>query len=139
MNINLDDELRQTRAKFQAYDQGAPVTKWVLIIALGVLLGSIASTLAIRAMDTAIIRYQLHEMSKKLEADQAKMKARRDEQNKINAARLKQQQIENEKKQAGFRQAMETCNYWRDQYRKDASSSNQYQRDQSCSFVNEFR
>lgn len=139
MNINLDDELRQTRSKFQKYDEGAPVTKWVLIIALGVFLGSIASTLAIRAMDNAIIRYELHELNKKLAADQAKMKAKQEEQKKLNAARLKQQQIENEKKQAGFRQAMETCNYWRDQYRKEGSSYNQFQRDQACNFVNEFR
>lgn len=138
MNINMDDEIRANRSRFTS-DAKNTTSKWILIIAIGVFLGTTASTLSIRVMDNAILKYQLYELNKKLRADQARMKARQDEQNKINAARLKQQQIENDKKQAALRQAMETCNFWREEYKKDRTSYNKMHRDQSCNFANEFR
>ncbi len=139
MNINMDDELREIRNRFNTSERGSPLSMWVLIIAIGVFLGATASTLSIRVMDNAIVRYELHKLNQELAAEQEKMRIRQEERNKINAVKSKKQRLENEKKQAGYRQAMETCNFWRDQYRKEPSNSNQYQREQSCNFVNEFR
>lgn len=138
MNINMDDEVRGHRSRFYSEVKSSG-HEWVLVIVAGVYLGTMASTFSIRFVDNAILRYELYELNKQFTAEQAKMKVRQQEQNKINAARLKQQQIENEKKRAGFRQAMETCNFWQHQYRKEQTLSNLYLRDQSCDFVNEFR
>ncbi|MBD3635641.1 MAG: hypothetical protein HUJ23_12150 [Methylophaga sp.] len=140
MYINLDDENRANRSRFTSDAKSTTSSsKWILIIAMGVFLGTTASTLSVRVMDNAILKYQLHELNKKLKADQARMRAKQEEQNKINAARLKQQQIENQEKQAGLRQAMETCNFWQEEYKKERTSYNKMHRDQSCNFVNEFR
>lgn len=138
MKINIDEELRMNRARSNA-DRGAPLTMFVVLASLAVFMGTTASTLAIRAMDNAIARYELNELNKKLAAEQLRMKAKRDEQNKINAARLKQHQLDEQKRQAGLRQAVETCNFWREQYKKENTSYNKLQRQQSCNFVNDFR
>ncbi len=151
MSVTIDDEIKANRERFNTQvNEKSSSFGLVLIIAIGVFLGTTTSTLAIRLMDGAIMRYELNELNKKLAIDQATLRerlkeqskinaARQQQQSKINAARQQQQMIENEKRQAGYRQAMETCNFWRDQYRRAQTNSNKYQRDQACNFVNEFR
>lgn len=145
MDVNLDDDIRSNRERFQSEPRSS-ASRWVLIITIGVFLGSMTSWATQRGIDYLFVKIAISELNKQLardkETSQRMLKEQRiklEEQKLINAEKTAQRQMENEKKQAGFRQAMETCNFWRDQYRKEPNSSNQYQRDQSCNFVNDFR
>jgi regulator of replication initiation timing len=90
-------------------------------------------------MDNAIVRYELNELNKQLAIEQARMKTRLAEQNKINAARLEKQKIEDQKRKAGYRQANETCIFRTEQARTNNSQQNRLYRDQACALVNQFR
>lgn len=61
------------------------------------------------------------------------------EQNRINTMREQERELENIEREAALKQAMETCNFWREEYKKQSSSYNKMQRDQSCSFARQFR
>lgn len=138
MNINMDDDIRSNRGKFQS-EQRTSMSKWVLIITIGVFLGTMASWATQKGIELLMINIALNEMNKRVAIESDITQRRLEEQREKSTALAKKRTIENEKKQAGFRQAMETCNFWRDQYRKEPTSTNQYQREQSCSFVNQFR
>ncbi len=138
MNINVDDDIRANHAKFQKSTKRSAL-KWILIVATGVFIGATASTLSIRAMDIVVLRIQLNELNKEMAADRQREQAKREEERKTNAAIAKQRQIENEKIQAGLRQALETCKYWQDSYRQDPSNQNKIYMDEACDLVAQFR
>ncbi|WP_438971525.1 hypothetical protein [Methylophaga sp.] len=138
MNINMDDDIRSNRSKFQS-EQRTSMSKWVLIITIGVFLGTMASWATQKGIELLMVKIAISEMNKKVARQNEITQKRLEEQRRQSAAQAQQRKLENEQKQAGYRQAMETCNYWRDQYRKESSSNNKYQRDQSCNFVSQFR
>jgi len=138
VNIDMDDDIRSNRSKFQS-EQRTSMSKWVLIITIGVFLGTMASWATQKGIELLMVKIAISEMNKQAAIQSEITQKRLEDQKRKNAVLARERQIENEKKQAGFRQAMETCNYWRDQYRKESTSTNKYQRDQSCSFVSEFR
>jgi hypothetical protein len=145
MDVNLDDDIRSNRARFQSEPKSS-ASRWVLIITIGVFLGSMAAWGTQRGLDYLFVKIAISEFNKQAARDRQasqrmleKQRIKLEEQKLINAEKAAKRQLENEKRKAGLRQAMETCNFWRDQYRKEPNSSNQYQRDQSCNFVNEFR
>jgi hypothetical protein len=86
-----------------------------------------------------MLRIAVNELNKQTAIQSQINKTRLEEQRKINAANAKQRQIVNEKKQAGLRQAMETCNFWQEQYKQNVTSQNRFYRDEACNLVKEFR
>lgn len=139
MNINLDDDIRQSRIKPSESNFPISLSQLFFIIVIGVFIANMFSWGAQRGIEYVIAKEMMKQASNELAEITARNKDRAEEQRKINAKIEKQRQLKNEKKQAGYRQAMETCNFWRDQYRSAQTSSNKYQRDQACNFVNEFR
>lgn len=145
MDVNLDDDIRSNRARFQSESRSS-TSRWVLIITMGVFLGSMAAWSMQRGIDYLFVKITISEWNNQLARDREisqrmleEHRIKLEEQKLINAEQAAKRQLANEKRQAGLRQAMETCHFWRDQYRKEPNSSNQYHRDQSCNFVNEFR
>jgi len=138
MNINLDDDARKMRA-YTPPNKKTSMFAWLIIISLAVFIGNMSSWGAQKAIDLHIAQQILKKAKEELAIQKQIHNARMDEQRRNNAQIAKQRQLEKQKKQAGYRQASETCNFWRDQYRKSKTNSNKYQRDQACNFVNEFR
>ncbi len=138
MDVNLDDDIRANRARFQAEPMSS-ASRWVLIITIGVFLGTMASWVTQRGIDYILVRVALSEWSKQSAMYDERVQKRQEDQNKLNAMITKQKQIENAKRQAGLRQATETCNFWRDAYQKEPSSQNKMYMEQACSLVRDFR
>jgi hypothetical protein len=139
MNINLDDDIRHARVRTSANSISVPLSQLFFIIVFGVFIANMLSWGAQRGIDFMVAQQLLKKASEELAIQQKLNDARMKEQRKINAKIVLQRQLENQKKQAGYRQAIETCNFWRDQYRKSQTSSDKYQLDRSCDFVNQFR
>lgn len=138
MNINLDDDLKQSRRRLPE-ESRVSLSQLLFVIVLGVFIANMLSWGAQRGIDYLVAKEILRQATKEMAEMNARTKAKLEEQRRINANAAKQREMENQKRQAGLRQAVETCMYWREQYRKDRSSYNKLQRDQSCSFVSEFR
>lgn len=138
MNINLDDDLKQLRRRLPE-ESRVSLSQLLFVIVLGVFIANMLSWGAQRGIDYLVAKEILRQATEDMAEMNARTKAKLEEQRRINANAAKQREIENQKRQAGLRQAMETCTYWREQYLKDRSSYNKLQRDQSCNFVSEFR
>ena len=94
-----------------------------------------------RGIDLVIAKELVRQASNELAKVTAKNKARLEEQKRINAKRAEEQrtineqyQLEEMKRQAGYKQAMETCTFWQNQYKKEPTSYNKLQRSESCYF-----
>ncbi|MCX4186236.1 hypothetical protein [Methylophaga sp. OBS4] len=139
MNINMDEDIRQAHARIPESKPSISLSQLLFIIVLGVFIANMLSWGTQRGIEFVVAKEMLKRATNELAEFNAKNKAKSDETRRLNAAIAKQRQLENEKREAGLRQALETCNFWRDQYRKGSTSQNKFQRDQSCNFVNEFR
>jgi DNA-binding protein H-NS len=115
------------------------MSQLLFVIVLGVFIANMLSWGAQRGIDYLVAKEMLRQATEEMAEINARTQAKLEEQRRINAVVAKQRETENQKREAGLRQAMETCTYWREQYRKDGSSYNRLQRDQSCNFVSEFR
>lgn len=135
MHIKLDDDIRSNRSRFESNQSTHSMSKWILIIAFGLFLGNMAAWSTQRGIDFIMLRITLNELNKQTAIQNQRLAKQR----KINAANAKQRQIENDKKQAGLRQAMETCDFWREQYRNDATTQSRSYMEEACQLVNEFR
>jgi hypothetical protein len=138
MNINLDDDLKQSRRRLPE-EHRVSMSQLLFVIVLGVFIANMLSWGAQRGIDYLVAKEMLRQATEEMAEINARTQAKLEEQRRINAVVAKQRETENQKREAGLRQAMETCTYWREQYRKDGSSYNRLQRDQSCNFVSEFR
>jgi len=139
MKINLDDEIRRTHIRAPENKSTISPAQLLFIIFLGVFMANMFSWGSQRGIDYLIAKEILKQATQELEKMTAQNKLRVEEQRKINEKQTRQRQLENQKKQAGYRQAMETCDFWKQQYQKQRTSSNKYQRDQACNLVNKFR
>ena len=139
MNINLDDDLKQSRIR-PIHDNSRPsMSQWLLVIVLGVFIANMLSWGAQRGIDYLVAKEMLRQASEEIAEMNERTQARLAEQKRINAIQAEERALERQERQAGLRQAMETCNFWREEYKKDRSSYNKMHRDQSCNFANEFR
>lgn len=140
MDVKLDDDIRANRARFQTETrQSLSPWSWVLIIAVGVYLGNMATWASQKSVDYLLLRMALIELNKLAAEQNERIQKTLTEQSRVNATSVQNRQIENERRRAGLRQATETCDFWRQVYRQQASSQNKIYRDQACALVNQFR
>ncbi len=139
MKINIDEDVRayQLRKSEEKSDQSG--LKWFFIIAFGVFVGNSASF----GLERAVLYWELSQVVKATSAAMAEtsrnIAIKSAEQRKISEAQARQRQIEQDKKRAGYRQAMETCTFWRQQVMNENTSQNRMHRDQACALANQFR
>jgi hypothetical protein len=115
------------------------MSQWLLVIVLGVFIANMLSWGAQRGIDYLVAKEMLRQASEEIAEMNERTQTRLAEQKRINAIQAEERALERQERQAGLRQAMETCNFWREEYKKDRSSYNKMHRDQSCNFANEFR
>ena len=120
--------------------------KWVLVIALGVFIGNVMSF----GLERAVLYWELKQVaiaattaleqtSRNMAASRKAQEARAAEQRKVVAEKAKQQRIELQQKQAGYRQAKDTCDFWNQHLRTENTEKNKMYRDQACNLMNRFR
>ena len=112
---------------------------WLIVIVIGVFIGNMASWSAQRGIDYVLVQGAIKELNKKAAVQSQINNARLQEQRKLSALKAKQRNIELQKKQAGLRQASETCNFWRQQVRQDNSANNRRNAQEACSLMSQFR
>jgi hypothetical protein len=138
MKASMDDEVLAYQMR-KADESKASLTQWLLIISLGVFLGNAASF----GLERAVLYWDLKQVAlattAAIEESTRKRAIQSAEQKKIRDAQAKQRQIQTQKKQAGLRQATETCNFWKQQLAKENTSQNRMHREQACKLVSSFR
>jgi len=145
MNVDMEEEMIAYQLR-KAEESKPSGLKWLLVIALGVFLGNSASF----GLERAVLYWELKQVaiaataameqtSRNMAATRKVQEARAMEQRKMMAAKAKQQKLELQQKQAGYRQAKETCDFWRQHLRTDNTAQNRMYRDQACRLVNQFR
>lgn len=138
MKINIDEEM--SAYQLRKVESSKPsMGAWLIVIVIGVFLGNMASWSAQRGIDYVLIQQAIKEASKQAAIQSQVTNARLQEQRQLSAAKAKQRNIELQKKQAGLRQASETCNFWRQQVARENTNANRRNREQSCNLVNQFR
>ena len=134
----MDEDMRAYKLR-KTEESKASLSQWLLIISLGVFLGNTASF----GLERAVLYWELKQVAlattAAIEESTRKRAIQSAEQRKIRAAQAKQRQIQTQQKQAGLRQATETCNFWRQQLTKQNTSQNRMHRDQACNLVSRFR
>lgn len=140
MNINLDDDLKQSRTRPINDSPSRPsMSQWFFIIVLGVFIANMLSWGAQNGIEYLVVKEMMRQTTEEISKMSAQNKARLERQRELNAIKAEERKLEIQEREAGLRQAMETCNYWREEYSKHRTSYNEMQRDQSCSFANQFR
>jgi hypothetical protein len=138
MNVNMDEDIRAYKLR-EIEKSKASLSQWLLIISLGVFLGNAASF----GLERAILYWELKQValaaSIAMEESTRKLEIQSSEQRKIREVEAKQRAIQTQKKQAGLRQAMETCNFWRKQLSTENTVLNRMNKEQACNLVNKFR
>jgi hypothetical protein len=145
MKANMDDEILAYQLRKEEKPSHS-MTQWLIIIALGVFIGNMATF----GVEKAVFYWELKQVGlaasaamkesnekmlaqrRIMEANSAERKRAIDEKNKI-------RQIQNEQKQAGLRQATETCNFWRQQVKGENSVKNRRNTEEACALMNRFR
>jgi uncharacterized protein YaiL (DUF2058 family) len=156
MKVNMDEEMVAYQLR-KAEESRPSGVKWLLIIALGVFLGNAASFGLERAVlywelkqvalaataSMELISRNMTETRKIRDQQSAQQRKMMEEQRNIKAAQEKQRQIQRQnqqqQKQAGYRQAKETCDFWVKQLTTENTAFNRMNRDQACNLVNQFR
>jgi len=120
--------------------------KWLLIIALGVFLGNVASF----GVERAVLYWELKQVaiaataaieqtSRNMAATRKVQEARAAEQRKVMAVQAKKRQNELQQKQASYRSAKTTCDFWIQHLRTENTEKNRMYRNQACTLMNKFR
>ncbi len=144
MNIDMDEELREYQTH-KIKESRPSLMQWLFIITLGVFLGNIASfgvEKAVLYMELKAVSLAMKEstikMNKTIERREAKLASQRKvqeenafEQKRTLALQNRQHQIKQEQKQAAFRQANETCNFWKQQVRTENTEQNRLYKEAS--------
>ena len=97
---------------------------WVTVLMLGVLLGNVLSYGAYRVY----IKWETEQALQAMEAMNARLSAER-------AALAREQRIANEKRREIDQQLWHTCQFWREQVRRDDTSQHRTYRDAACAKV----
>jgi hypothetical protein len=145
MKVNMDEEMVAYQLR-KAEESRPSGVKWVIVIALGVFLGNAASF----GLERAVLYWELKQVAlaatasmEQMSRNMAETRKIRDQQSaqqrKVMAAQEKQRQIKQQQKQAGYRQATETCDFWNQQLTTENNARNRMNRDQACNLVNQFR
>lgn len=134
MEVKMDPDVKAQRG-WQSPERRPNLFQWLLIISLGVFIGNIATL----SVERAVNYWEVYQFAKSLEAETEKMKSTMDAQQKIYREQARLREIKNQKKQAALRQAVETCNYWREQLAKSKTAENKMHRDTACDLVGQFR
>lgn len=134
MEVKMDPDAKAQRG-WQFQERRPNLFQWLLIISLGVFIGNIATL----GVERAVNYWEVYQLTKSMEAETEKMKSIMDAQQKMHHEQARLRDIENQKKQAALRQAVETCNYWREQLAKSNTAENRMHRDTACDLVGQFR
>jgi len=120
--------------------------KWLLVIAVGVFLGNAAFF----GLERAILYWEIKQVaiaataimdqsSRNIAATKKAQEARIAEKRKVMAAQAKQQKIELQQKQVGYRSAKVTCDFWNQNLQIENTEKNRMYRNQACNLMNNFR
>jgi preprotein translocase subunit SecF len=138
MNIDMNDGISAYQIRKERETKHS-LGLWLIVIVFGVFLGNMGAWGTQKGIEFVILQQTIKEMNKQASIRTQISNAKSQEQRKLNAAQAKQRNIELQKKQAGLRQALETCNFWRLQVARENTSANRINRDQSCNLANQFR
>jgi vancomycin resistance protein YoaR len=138
MDIRLDDEVKRLRQR-NKLEEKISATHLFFLILFAVYMALMLAWASQRFIDNSIARYQLEQLNKELAIQKKISDARLEEQKRINTINSEKKKLEEQKRSAGYRQAMETCLFWKQQYNQNPSPLNQTHRDNACALVNQFK
>lgn len=134
MQVKMHADAKAQR-KWQPQAKKPNLIQWLLVISFGVFIGNVATI----GVERAISYWEIYQIAKSIESETEKMKLRMDAQGKINREQVRIRDIENQKRQAGLRQAIETCEFWQEQLAKSKLPEHKMHRDNACEMVGHFR
>ncbi len=145
MNIDMDEEMRAYQLR-NLIDSRPSLAHWLFIISFGVFLGNVASF----GLERAVLYWELKQVSiaataaleqtnRNFDSARKAQAAKLAEQNKLRLIQDQDRQFKQEQKQAGLRQANETCNFWKQQLQVENTEQNRIYKNEACSMVSRFR
>ncbi|MFW5451384.1 MAG: hypothetical protein ACKE9I_07275 [Methylophagaceae bacterium] len=138
MKVNMDEEMLAYQLR-KNQEEKPSMGQWIIIIALGIFIGNMGSWGSQRAIDNWLLQQAIEDINKQTSIQKQINNERLEKQQKLSAEQAKKRHIDLQKKQAGFRQASETCNFWNQQLAKENTAQNRMNREQACNLVNRFR